>query len=96
MPSSRKSDGSIKTSTKITNALKRKASKLVKAVLPKKKRKGPTGDTVSLSSTETTEIVAESVANRSDEPTLVLSDDPQTDTEENEDAELGMPRLQFS
>lgn len=69
MPSSRKSDGSTKTSTKITKA----------------------GDTVSLSSTETTEIIAESISNRSEEPTVVLSNDLETDTEENVDAELGTP-----
>jgi hypothetical protein len=51
MPASRKSDGSTKSSTKIAGALKRKASKVVKAFLPKKKRRGPTDDTVSLVST---------------------------------------------
>jgi len=50
MPASRKSDGSTKGSTKIAGALKRKASKVIKAILPKKKRKGPTDDTVSLAS----------------------------------------------
>ena len=96
MPSSCKSDGSIKTSTKITMALKWKASKLVRAVLPKKKQKGPTGDTRSLLSTETTEIIAESISNRSEEPTVVLSNNLDTDTEENVDAELGTPLYMFT
>ena len=63
----------------------------MRAVLPKKKRKGPSGDTRSLSSTETTEIIAESISNRSKEPTIVLNNNLETDTEENVDAELGTP-----
>ena len=64
----------------------------MRAVLPKKKRKGPTGDTISLSSTETI------ASTRSDEPTTTLglmltSAEEQTDTEESADAELGTPLL---
>ena len=51
MPALRKSDGSTKVSMKIAGALKQKASKVIKAILPKKKRRGPTNDTVLLAST---------------------------------------------
>jgi hypothetical protein len=90
MPASRKSDGSIKRTTKVVATLKRKASKVVKALLPKKKRKGPTGDTISLSNTS---------SNKSDEPSIIDSSTGQTDAEEAEeveeaaDAQLGMSPL---
>ena len=52
MPASCKSDGSTKGSTNITGALKQKALKVIKAILPKKKRKGLTDDdTTSIAST---------------------------------------------
>ena len=91
MPSSHKSDATTKTSTKVATALKRKASKIIRAVLPKKKQKGPTGDTISLLSTESTEIVTELAGNGSKEPTVVNSDNEERDIEESEDAKLGTP-----
>src|ERR1700720_1769315 len=51
MPASQKSDGSAKGS-KITITLKRKALKVIKAILPKKKKRGLTDDdTASVAST---------------------------------------------
>src|ERR1700722_16423040 len=51
MPASQKSDGSAKGS-KITITLKRKASKVIKTILPKKKKRGLTDDdTASVAST---------------------------------------------
>ena len=82
MPASHKSDGSTKCSTKVVATLKRKASKVVKALLPKKKRKGPTGDTISLSDTSST---------KSNEPSIINKSTG--DVEEEADAELGMSPL---
>jgi len=78
MAASRKSDGSTKRSTKVIATLKRKASNVVKALLPKKKRKGPTRDIISLTDTS---------SNKSDESSIIDGSTGQTDTREAEEAE---------
>lgn len=82
MPASHRSDGSMKHSTKVMATLKWKASKVIKALLPKKKRKGLTGDAISLSDTSST---------KSNEPSII--DESTSDMEEGADAELGMSPL---
>ena len=78
MAASRKSDGSTKRSTKVMATLKRKASNVVKALLPKKKRKGPTGDIISLTDTS---------SNKSDESSIIDGSTGQRDTREVEEVE---------
>ena len=78
MAASRKSDGSTKRSTKVIATLKRKASNVVKALLPKKKRKGPTRDIISLTDTS---------SNKSDESSIIDGSTGQTDTREAEEVE---------
>ncbi|KAF8497259.1 hypothetical protein F5888DRAFT_1803834 [Russula emetica] len=87
MPALHKTNGSTKHSTKVAATLKRKASKVVKALVPKKKRKGPTGSTVSLSDTS---------SNNSDEPSIIDGSSRttvQTDMEEEEGADVELERL---
>ena len=78
MPASRKSDGSTKCSTKVMATLKQKASNVVKALLPKKKRKGPTVDTILLTDTS---------SNKSDESPIIDGSTGQTDMREAEEVE---------
>jgi hypothetical protein len=87
MPTSHKSDGSTKRTKKVAATLKRKASNIIKAILPKKKRKGPTGDTIS----ETLSLTsAETSSSKSNEPIIVDGDSDIAEEEENSDKELGM------
>lgn len=81
MPSSR---GSKRGTKGIVKTQKRKASKVVKGLSLKKKRKGPTGDTISLSS-ET----IDAISSNSGEPSIVEGITSQTDVEEGSDVELG-------
>ena len=87
MPASHKNVGSNKESTNITGALKRKQSKVIKPILPKKKRKGPT-DNVSSASILPEETTTELESNVSiiDSDTDTGNDKPMV---EDPKAELG-------
>ena len=93
MPASHSSGKSIKTTrqpSKIATALKRKASKVINAIVPKKKKKTLTGDMSSMSSTESiTEQGSDK--NSSSQPTVVDidSDEGVEEAEDDPDAELG-------
>ena len=72
--------------------LKQKESNVVNAILPKKKRKGPTGCTIALSNTN---------SNKSDEPSIIDGSTGTGEAEEVEeveeaaDVELGMLPFSF-
>ena len=96
MPASHKSDGSTKGSTKITGALKRKASKVIKAILPKKKRRGLTDDdTTSVASTlpgmptDTCDNGPSNASTVVDSNESIIVDIESDTGDENADAELG-------
>jgi hypothetical protein len=87
MPASHKTVGSNKESTNITGALKRKQSKVIKPILPKKKRKGPTHNVSSASiSPEATTIELDSNVSTIDSDTDTRNDKPIV---EDANAELG-------
>jgi hypothetical protein len=87
MPASHKSDRSTKGS-KITKTLKRKASKVIKAILPKKKKRGLTDDdTVSVASTLPKTPTQTGDSEPSNESTVINIDSDTGD--EDADAELG-------
>jgi len=75
---------------KITTALKQKASKVINAIVPKKKKKTLTGDMSSVSSTES---ITEQGSNKnsSSQPTVIDidSDEGVEEVEEDPDAKLG-------
>jgi hypothetical protein len=79
--------GSNKESTSITGALKQKQSKVIKTILPKKKRKGPTNNvsSASISPKETT-IELSSNVSTIDSDTDTGNDKPMV---EDGNAELG-------
>ena len=97
MPSSCPSGGLTKGSTKITTVLKQKASNVIKALIPKrKKKKGLDGDALSVSSTGSAETLRETNRDKSNgepQPAVVELDgeegDDSEDTEEDADAKLG-------
>ena len=96
MPASHSSGKSIKSTrqpSKIASALKRKASKIISAIIPKKKKKTLIGDTLSVSSTESITSCPEQSTDRnsSSQPTVVNvdSDKEVENTEEDADVELG-------
>ena len=87
MPASYKSDGSTKHSTKVMATLQWKASlNAIKALLPKKKRKRPTGDTISLSDTS---------SNKSNEPSIIDGSTGTGEAEEAADVKLSMLPFSF-
>ena len=99
MPASDTSGKSIKSTqqpSKIATALKRKASKVISAIVPKKKKKTLTGDTLSMSSIEsvtrlTTNTEQSSDKDSSSQPTVIDidSDEEVENPEEDPDVKLG-------
>ena len=96
MPASDTSGKSIKSTqqpSKIATALKRKASKVISAIVPKKKKKTLTGDTLSVSSIKsvTTNTEQSSDKDSSSQPTVIDidSDEEVENPEEDPDVELG-------
>jgi hypothetical protein len=96
MPASDTSGKSIKSMrqpSKIATALKRKASKVISTIVPKKKKKTLTGDTLSVSSIKsvTTNTEQSSDKDSSSQPTVIDidSDEEVENPEEDPDVELG-------
>ena len=96
MPASDTSGKSIKSTqqpSKIATALKRKASKVISAIVPKKKKKTLTGDTLSVSSIKSVTMNTEQSSDKdsSSQPTVIDidSDEEVENPEEDPDVELG-------
>ena len=78
--------------SKITTVLKQKASKVISAIVPKKKKKTLTRDTLSMSSTESITLHTKQNGdeNSSSQPTVVdVSDREVEKAEEDPEVELG-------
>jgi hypothetical protein len=96
MPASDTSGKSIKSTqqlSKIATALKRKASKVISAIVPKKKKKTFTGDTLSVWSIESVTMNTEQSSDKdsSSQPTVIDIDSNEEveNPEEDPDVELG-------
>ena len=96
MPASDTSGKSIKSTqqpSKIATALKRKASKVISAIVPKKKKKTLTGDTLSVSSIESVTTNTEQSSDKDSSSQLTVididSDEEVENPEEDPDVELG-------
>jgi hypothetical protein len=96
MPASDTSGKSIKSTwqpSKIATAFKWKASKVISAIIPKKKKKTLTGDTLSVSSITSVTTNTEQSSDKDSSSQLTVididSDEEVENTEEDPDVELG-------